>query len=194
MEGYTQLGRGKGLQASPPRRGRGLLVDLTWRGRGLRPPSPPQVGRGLLTVSAGRGRGLRPISAPHLGRGLSIPQLGSRRGLRSPASSPPHPGSFPLLWWEQEWGQGIGPIGKPQHLPTSPIYPLKMFNLCTIPTRLFPQPPGTIVWIPLTTPPGTLPPPYQCLPHDTFPCSLIDLTMGPNNLSESFEDSEGPLH
>ena len=41
VEANTQSGRGRVLQISPPRRGRGLMIVSTGRGRDLRPISPP---------------------------------------------------------------------------------------------------------------------------------------------------------
>ena len=72
-------------------RGRSLVVDLTERGRGLRPCSPFHVGRGVMAFATGRGRGLRPPSPPHVRRGQSVPQLGRGRGLG--------PLLLPLLAW-----------------------------------------------------------------------------------------------
>ena len=78
----------RGWYIPPIGRGRSLVVDLSGRGRGLRPHSSPLVGRGLLAFAVGRGRGLRPPPHPHIGRSLLAFAVGRGRGLRSP--SPPH--------------------------------------------------------------------------------------------------------
>ena len=87
----------RGWYMLPLGRARNLVVDLTGRGRGLRPSSPPPVGRGL-----GRGRGLRSPSPPLCRQGLAGIYERKGRGLRP--SSPPRVGrvqGFSPIWGEE---------------------------------------------------------------------------------------------
>ena len=67
MDGQGQQDRPyRGKYMPPLERARNLIIDLTGRGRVLRPSSPPHVGRGLgrglLAFTRGKRGGLRPSS------------------------------------------------------------------------------------------------------------------------------------
>ena len=52
------------------------VLNLTGRGRGLRPASPSHPGRDLLAVARGKGRSLRPTSPSNVGRTRNFHQIG----------------------------------------------------------------------------------------------------------------------